>query len=98
MTVFMLAAALVGPCCWVLSGVGLGTHKFAENICDMMQRHVDGELNPWVLDLARCDKLSGAFDSIGPMMRSANLDVKDANSKIDGARHHPVHFCNAILH
>jgi hypothetical protein len=37
MTIFMLAAAIVAPCCWILGGVGLATHEFSKDACTMMQ-------------------------------------------------------------
>jgi hypothetical protein len=55
-----------------------------------LQKHVDGQLNPWVLELARCKQLESSDDSLGPMMESANLSIEDADKKISRAR---PHFC-----
>ena len=41
MLIFMLAAAIIGPCMWILGGVGLATHQYANELCDSFQQHVD---------------------------------------------------------
>ena len=82
MTVFMISAALVAPCLWALTGIGLSVHAVASDACDMMQHHVDGQLNPWVLDYAHCGDFQDAYDALQPAFAAANTRVNDANNRI----------------
>ena len=85
MTLFLLAAAIFGPACWVLGGAGYATKRLVGDACEMLERHVEGELNPWVLQEARCDELLDATETLGPIMISANAAVREANSGLSRA-------------
>lgn len=86
MTAFMLAAAIIGPAMWILSGTGLATREIIDDFCGMMSRHIDGDLNPWVLEEARCAELLEAGDSIQELMEASNAPVVEANEDLTGAR------------
>lgn len=85
MTAFLIAAAIVGPACWILGGVSLGTLNITNDTCSMMERHLAGDLNPWVLEQARCQELENVYESLGPLMQSSNAKVEDANKGLSCA-------------
>jgi hypothetical protein len=85
MAVFLLMAAVVGSACWILGGVGYGTRMIAHDTCSMMSRHLAGDLNPWVLEQARCKELENVYESIGPLMQSSNYKVEEANKGLSRA-------------
>jgi hypothetical protein len=79
MSAFVVAAALFGPACWILAGAGYATKEITKDTCNMMSRHIKGELNPWVLEQARCKELAKAKASVDPLMQGANAAVIEAN-------------------
>jgi hypothetical protein len=85
MSAFVIAAALFGPACWILAGVGFVTREITKDSCNMMLRHYQGDLNPWVLQQARCKELADARVKVDPLMEGANVAVGEANKGLASA-------------
>jgi hypothetical protein len=85
LTAFLIISLLIGPACWVLTGIGRVANTLVDDVCVMMDKHVHGEPNQWVLDSMQCNELAGAMDAAEEMMRVSNQQVADSNTIIAGA-------------
>lgn len=46
---------------------------------------MQGQLNPWVLEQARCAELADSWEEFEPTFRQANEEIRGVNSNITGA-------------
>jgi hypothetical protein len=81
---YFILATFVVFACWILAGFALlGNEAFSET-CDMMELHVAGQRNPYVLENLRCDQLADAGAAVSEAQAAGNVAVKDANTQING--------------
>ena len=79
-------------CCALLRATNRLPNALKPHACTL---RMQGDLNPWVLEQARCAELADAFDEFEPTFRDANEEVRSANSDIGGALFGPdplVHY------